>query len=72
MELRKELWQEVLIIYKFTYLNHRSIVVRDHGRDSVKQLAATVLFIYLFVFPGLVTLSIIHTEKLHCCRNITS
>ena len=30
------------------------------------------LFICLFVFPGLVTLSILHPEKLHCCRNITS
>ena len=30
------------------------------------------LFIYLFIFPDLVTLSILHTEKLHCCRNITS
>ena len=30
------------------------------------------LFIYLFVFPGLVTLSILQTENLHCCRNVTS
>ena len=30
------------------------------------------LFICLFVFPGLVTLSILHPEKLYCCRNITS
>ena len=29
-------------------------------------------FTYLFVFPGLVTLSILHTEKLHNYRNITS
>ena len=29
-------------------------------------------FFNLFVFPGLVTLSILHTEKLNCCRNITS
>ena len=28
--------------------------------------------IYLFVFPDLITLSILHTEKLHCCGNITS
>ena len=39
MELRKELWQEVLEYRrqnKFAYLNYRSIVVRDHGRDSVR------------------------------------
>ena len=30
------------------------------------------IFIYLFVFPGLVTVSILHTEKLHCYRDITS
>ena len=30
------------------------------------------LFIYLFIFPGLATLSILHTEKIHRCRNITS
>ena len=27
---------------------------------------------YLFVFPGVITLSITYTEKLHCRRNITS
>ena len=32
----------------------------------------TVNFIYLFVFPSLVTLSIPHAEKLHCCRNKAS
>ena len=32
-----------------------------------------IYFIYLFVFPSLLTLSsILHTEKLHCCCNITS
>ena len=39
MELRKELWQEVLEYRrqdKFAYLNYRSIIVRDHGRDSVR------------------------------------
>ena len=39
MELRKELWQEVLEYRrqnKFAYLNYRSIVVRDHRRDSVR------------------------------------
>ena len=39
MELRKELWQEVLEYRrqnKFAYLNYRSIVVCDHGRDSVR------------------------------------
>ena len=39
MELSKELWQEVLEYRrqnKFAYLNYRSIVVRDHGRDSVR------------------------------------
>ena len=38
-ELRKELWQEVLEygrLNKFAYLNYRTIVVRDHGRDSVR------------------------------------
>ena len=30
------------------------------------------LYIYLFVFPGLVTLSTTRTKKLHCRRNITS
>ena len=40
MELKKELWQEVLEYQrqnknKFAYLNYPSIVVRDHGRDSV-------------------------------------
>ena len=29
------------------------------------------LFIYSFVFLGLVTLSILHAEKLHCCQNNT-
>ena len=29
-------------------------------------------FIYLFGFPGVITLSITYTEKLHCHRNITS
>ena len=31
-----------------------------------------LFFIYLFVFPGLVTLSIPPAGKLHYCRNITS
>ena len=38
MELRKELWQEVLAYgrqNKFACLNYCSIVVRDHGRDTV-------------------------------------
>ena len=29
-------------------------------------------FIYLFGFPGVITLSITYTEKLHCRRNMTS
>ena len=39
MELRKELRQEVLEYRrqnKFAYLTYRSILVRDHGRDSVR------------------------------------
>ena len=39
MELMKELWQEVLEYQrqnKFAYLNYRSIVVCNHGRDSVR------------------------------------
>ena len=36
MELRKKLWNQVLEYRKqnkFAYLNYRSIVVREHGRD---------------------------------------
>ena len=47
MELRKELWQEMLEYRrqnKFAYLNYRSIVVRDHGRDNVRLLAVFVSF----------------------------
>ena len=36
MELRKELWQEVLEYRrqnKFAYLNYRFVVVRDHERE---------------------------------------
>ena len=39
---------------------------------SIHYLFTYLFFIYLFVFPGLVTLSIPFTEKLHCCRYITS
>ena len=36
MDLRKKLWNKVLEYRKqnkFAYLNYRSIVVREHGRD---------------------------------------
>ena len=36
------------------------------------RVGSFLFFIYLFVFPGLVTLSIPHTEKLHYCHNMTS
>ena len=38
MGLRKEIWQEVLEYRrqnKFAYLNSRSMVVCDHGRDNL-------------------------------------
>ena len=45
---------------------------KNNVKSNIIYLFIYSLFIYLFVFPGLVTLSILHTEKLHCCRNIRS
>ena len=56
-------------------------LIKESRMNMQSQITETVqvpflfyfyLFTYLFAFPGLVTLSIPHTEKLHCRRNITS
>ena len=47
MDLRKKLWNKLLEYdkqNKFAYLNYRSIVVREHGRDrAVRQTFLSVL-----------------------------
>ena len=50
-------------------INDLSILIQDF---TLNYFIFIYLSIYLFIFPCLPTLSILHTEKIHCCRNITS
>ena len=38
---------------------------------DILALDVFTYFVYSLAFPGLVTLPILHIEKLHCCCNIT-
>ena len=71
-------WYECDTSNKFWFCNDTSkniftpLYLLLYGKWKTKERNNFILYFNLFVFPGLVTLSIIHTKKLHCWRNITS